>query len=386
MLVCAFVALVVVGITLRNAWLERQQDLAALAAEVEAAGYTLDPAVFESAYHAGKPDPNAADAYLEALALLSAGDGDGAVAKAMAAAEIPRSRFPLRFQQEASIPFDYSQIRDLSSAISERMAAALEINDRDSARSLLDAQFALAESLNEAPLLLMQAIRYHLLRLALDDLVGVFESGVVDATWLDAIDATLSAIDLQPALVDAMAAERTATFAGTVERAASRSAFGRAYDLVSGSQEALQRGSLRAYGELIAALESPPRYRPIELERIATLTASMPTYERMSAEAIVTAAVRIISVGVEIEGLLAAARGACVVERYRITHGNLPESESDLASIGWTLPDDPLGSGIIRYASNPEGGYRLWSVGRDGLDHGGQSSLDDVVFVVDGAS
>lgn len=63
---------------------------------------------------------------------------------------------------------------------------------------------------------------------------------------------------------------------------------------------------------------------------------------------------------------------ACVLERYRITHGSYPDSLDSLTrSDGTSLPTDVVNGQSMKYQKTADGRYRLWGVGIDGIDNGG---------------
>jgi hypothetical protein len=68
------------------------------------------------------------------------------------------------------------------------------------------------------------------------------------------------------------------------------------------------------------------------------------------------------------------------IELYRRRHGRLPDDLQDLVpELMAAVPVDPFSGGPLRYVVH-EGGYKIYSVGVDGLDHGGQPPADDVPY------
>ncbi|HEX3624271.1 MAG TPA: hypothetical protein VH280_02490 [Verrucomicrobiae bacterium] len=69
------------------------------------------------------------------------------------------------------------------------------------------------------------------------------------------------------------------------------------------------------------------------------------------------------------------AQIVCALERYRAGHGDYPGTLNDLAPayIG-KLPHDIIGAQPLRYSKNRDRGFRLYSIGWNQLDDGGQSS------------
>lgn len=381
-LVCALVALVVVGITLHNAAQLRQSELAALMKEAEAAGYPLDPTAIEASYNAGKPEPNAADHYVEAFALLERGEGPAALEKAIEAAEIGRARYPLRFRHEAPIPFELSLTRELSLDFSAAIREAIEQGDETRTHTLLTAHLALGESMNEAPLLILQAVRSATLSRVLNDLQAVFAAGMATDALLRDMEQRLDDINFMPVMTDAIAVERAAAFSSALEQARRRPPLARAIDYAAGWQEALLGAILTSYARLLEAAQTPGAFRGAALQSLEVLPESMRGVESDTAAAIQVPTVRILDHASRTEALAAAAVAACRVERYRLSEGRLPETVADLAALGIALPGDPLASSPIHFART-ETGYRTWSAGLDGINDGGADGSDDVVFAVE---
>ncbi|HEX7448492.1 MAG TPA: hypothetical protein VF306_13150 [Pirellulales bacterium] len=83
-----------------------------------------------------------------------------------------------------------------------------------------------------------------------------------------------------------------------------------------------------------------------------------------------------------------SARAAVAIERFRLRHGALPKALDSLApDLLPEVPLDPFDGQPLRYRVD-EAGYRVYSVGLDGIDQGGQTSAElhapspDVVFHV----
>ncbi len=74
----------------------------------------------------------------------------------------------------------------------------------------------------------------------------------------------------------------------------------------------------------------------------------------------------------------ATARSAatgCALERHRIKHGSYPESLAALVpEFLAEVPVDPIDGQPLRYRRSADGLFRLWSVGDDGVDNGGERS------------
>ncbi|MCB1205285.1 MAG: hypothetical protein KDN18_13575 [Verrucomicrobiae bacterium] len=73
------------------------------------------------------------------------------------------------------------------------------------------------------------------------------------------------------------------------------------------------------------------------------------------------------------EVLLTQARVACALERFHLTHRQYPGNLSELGNLSMA---DPWTGETMQYEKTPGGRYRLWSVGPDRVDDGGQRILD----------
>jgi hypothetical protein len=100
-----------------------------------------------------------------------------------------------------------------------------------------------------------------------------------------------------------------------------------------------------------------PRYR---LDKVFVRLA-MPTFSKVVARTAYT------------QCLTNQAITACALERWFIEHHQYPDS---LASIGPSIPMDPLSGRPMGYRKTPDGKYALWYVGFDGVDDGGKRGLD----------
>ena len=79
------------------------------------------------------------------------------------------------------------------------------------------------------------------------------------------------------------------------------------------------------------------------------------------------------------EAGVGTGRIAAALRLYRDAHGSYPQSTEALRAILPDLPVDPFTGRPFLYRREGDG-FVVWSVGSDGLDSGGVSSLDDVLF------
>ena len=69
---------------------------------------------------------------------------------------------------------------------------------------------------------------------------------------------------------------------------------------------------------------------------------------------------------------------ACALERYRLIHGQFPDSlEALLPQQIKELPRDIIRGGPLHYQRTPKGGFLLYSIGWNATDDGGQLGRND---------
>ena len=84
----------------------------------------------------------------------------------------------------------------------------------------------------------------------------------------------------------------------------------------------------------------------------------------------------------EVEAGEPIARAAVAAARFRAATGSLPDTLDELVPrFLEALPPDPFRPGPLRYALTDDG-FTVWSVGVDGVDDGGTSRVDDLLFRV----
>lgn len=81
---------------------------------------------------------------------------------------------------------------------------------------------------------------------------------------------------------------------------------------------------------------------------------------------------RVHTLNLRVIGGIMCAETALAVERYRLAHGALPEAlEALVPAFMNAVPLDPGDGQPLRYILRDEGGYTIYSIGPDGVDHGG---------------
>jgi hypothetical protein len=100
-----------------------------------------------------------------------------------------------------------------------------------------------------------------------------------------------------------------------------------------------------------------------------------PSY--MMASIIAPATTRVIDRVIYSQTLVNQATIGCSLERYRLAHGNYPDSlDAVRLADGQPLPRDVMNGQPMGYRKTADGRYALWSVGFDGKDDGGKRVVD----------
>ncbi len=118
-------------------------------------------------------------------------------------------------------------------------------------------------------------------------------------------------------------------------------------------------------------------------DRLAAMGTADPPDREIPSYCIVTRlllppGVHSVQANLRIIARMRAARAALAVERYRLAHGQLPESLDALVpEFLDEIPADPFGDGPVK-CKRLENGYVVYSVGHDGEDDGGLEHGPDV--------
>jgi len=356
-------------------------------------GLPVTPEEWE-AWHFDQPgSPNAAPLYLEAAALRES-DPNAAFDLLLEAAEYHYCRFPLDMVMTTAAGRGFRRdARELSVILFERMDESLERDDREGFMNAIEAACALAHAISQQPESLEFTTTIALLRYpALTLLPAALEASLLNEYDLDRIGRRLDAIDItecaRRAIVGSMALYIREVDGGFAVSGAS-SLLDRAVAVTSlpaRIQAVFARDFLRVY-DLVERPYAEQRSAVDEWEYSSDGVIDF--FERVSRSpyrlATIADPAHFVSPMAMIQGIAAVTKAGLAVERYRLTHERLPESVEEITAAGMVLPDDPLGTGPIRYAVD-NGGYRTWSVGLDGVDDGGRevhSGQPDIVFRVD---
>ena len=327
-----------------------------------------------------------------------------ALAEIDSAGRLPRSQFPLHYEEAfATLLPHLTELIHANEALQVRCAARLATGQTNLAAEDVDSAWRVAELLREEPFLISQMVRDRQSRAA----AGTLWQGLAFHTWNDADLARwqnlLARIDYRKGLAAAFEAERLLAFNfldGLIASPASShlgglsfpandedgwsrlqtlagSFFGRAF--IRQNEVALSRFSgitvngverwtqATPPGSLLDLL---PAFAAAEGER-KQQTAFFSPYTailQMLAPSLRNSAVKTA----QAEAIARMAAVACALERYRLAHGEYPESLAALSlALMVSIPSDPVTRKPIHYSRTDDGWFLLSCGNKDESDNTG---------------
>ena len=122
---------------------------------------------------------------------------------------------------------------------------------------------------------------------------------------------------------------------------------------------------------MVEALEKPSHLALSDLASLDAEVAALPRYRATHLKIMYPALLRACEIHAGGLAYFRAARMALAAERYRKTHGRLPNALGDVApDFIETVPLDPFDGQPLRYRKL-DTGFMVYSVGKDGADNGG---------------
>jgi hypothetical protein len=362
-------------------------------------GETIRLAEWQAYYRASEvfpspPSPrSAAQDVLQALSRYEA-----ELAELQAASARPYARFNLRYEEEnpfAMLLPHLSALRNIGRVLQLRAVAHLEAGEARAALEDVELMLTLADSIREEPVLIS-----HLVRLALLDLTDqALWEGLNRQVWseeqLARLQERLSEADLIAELKQAFVGER-AFGTGALELMVRSPAValqitdgggspGPAIRLVPKGwfyfemvnyNRFFDRYLLETLPDTVGELEVAEVKRAgvefeQELSGISTIQAVLE--HRLFTRLLVPALNKVPIKSAQGEASRAMAVTAIALERHRLDRGTYPESLSALTP-QWlaAVPNDPLTQQPLRYERDGADSFRLWSVGWNEKDDGGE--------------
>ncbi len=337
---------------------------------------------------------------------------DVELAETRAAATRPQARFNIKLTEDgiSTLLPHLAAVKSLGSVIGLRSVALLAAGRTNDAFADAKLAFRLSDAVRDEPWLIS-----HLVRIATHSaaLRTVWE-GLADHRWTDAQLAhwqrELARHDFAAELRHAMAGER---------------AFGnRAIEFIRGRPEMLDSlGSIgdgetyiasTPYGKLLAQLtprgwlwEEQISYNrmfddyfsaalPLDAGKLDAVTMQAKSAamlddiarnkqgikatlkHRVLSHMLLPALASVMPKACRAQTFTRLAIAACALERHRLARGSYPESLAALAPEFGPLPPDPMSGQPFHYERTADGRFRLWSVGWNGKDDGGQIEMQKV--------
>jgi hypothetical protein len=323
---------------------------------------------------------------------------DHELATVAAGARRPHARLPIRYEDGLSALLPHlGTVKQMTSVFTLRALARLEANQAEGALDDLRTALRLAEVAAEEPLLISQLVRYACLTIALQTAWEGQLRHQWSASQLTDLQDRLASIDVLPGMQRALAGERIMVQGAL--RTILRSAEGRRelegmFDALSSDQQvddmrpllALKyfawapRGWLYASNaEISRTLRMLETASPAELILLEKTWPPAPpgsslryglyrVHLRSNAPKMVHAVLKAHRAQAQVR----LAQTACALERHRIDIGSYPERLETLVP-RWleVLPVDPMDQQPLRYARVGADRFRLWSIGGNAKDDGG---------------
>ncbi len=354
--------------------------------------------------------PPPGDAARDVLAGLSV--ADGVMVEICAAAARPRSQFAVHWDEGVNVLVPHGQVlKSAQIQLKLRCAAHLAAGETDAAFADATNALNVAELLREEPLLISQLVRMAQGAIAMRTLW----QGLAEHRWTDAqlamFQERLGRVDYLAGLIRAFEGERVCGIAGIDTMIAGAPPFGTAESgpglrravmiiplgILRENEVALVRMHTARLTDLRADIASGPKggfaasvRTLVEKERrqrgggpyfgFGALTTQRREHEGVEPYSPFTILARLMTpalAGAETRATryqttVNLAITACALERYRLAHGEFPET---LAALSPTFSPKPLpdlmNNEPFRYRRTNDGWFQLYSVGEDGQDDGG---------------
>lgn len=349
----------------------------------------------EPVYPAAPANASAAQVVLTAL-----GAADPFLRDICAASSRPYARFPVHYDEgfNALLPH-LAQGKSLSRHVALRQEAKLGVGDVEGAFAELQCGLRLATLFAEEPLLISQLVRIAQGAIVANSLWPGIRGHQWTEPQLAELQQSYARAGFMAGLAHALEGERAGAMLMMDELAA------------RGTLGMVNVGFIEALGAESGRPEVPPIFFPggwvrqnqvriagfhqrmIELGReLATNSLAggwaqplrdfdremdgrmqvTPTFYNLIYRMLVPSLGRALAKSARAEQTAVQAATACALERHWRKHGGYPETLAAL--VPEFLPAEPrdlMDGRPLRYAKTTEGFFKLWSVGRDGVDDGG---------------
>jgi len=332
--------------------------------------------------------------------MLALSKYDPAIEELRQASRLPYSRFPLEYDKENPAALSMSHLATLKEcalALQLRAIAELQTGQSDKALEDVKLMLRLADSIRTEPILASHLVRIAILRLALQP---IWE-GLAEHRWSDA---QLAELDRNLAGLDFVADYRLAIRGEVVllqglfdylrrhpeelpywcqPEDAPRSGLGRfLFRLIpSGwfyqNQLRYSRAGAEFYlplADVNRGIISPAANRRAEVALKADI--KRPSLYNLFERMLLPAPGRLVTRFANAQAYVALARVAIALERYRLAHGEYPETLDALVpQFIAKLPRDVINGQPLKYRRTNDGRFVLYSVGWNETDDGGSVAV-----------
>ncbi len=317
--------------------------------------------------------------------------GDSVVAEVCAAAALPRSQFPLHWDQGFDVLLQHlANMKSVEINLKLRCAAHLAAGETDAAFADATNVLNVAELFREEPLLISQLVRIAGGALA----TGTLWQGLVQHRWSDAQLAVfqdrLARVDYHAGMILGFEGERVCSATG-LDRLLSnpsqlpfegvglhRLAILVPFGLLRQNQVAIANYYTEYLHELRALQTNGLQTGFAPLLQVRAHREEI-RWERMPyspftvlLKMLVPATVRAEAKAARGQTMNYLSRIVCALERHRLAHGSYPETLDALVPAFLPKPLlDPMNAKPFQYHRTDDGWFVLYSVGEDGKDDGG---------------
>lgn len=310
----------------------------------------------------------------------------------------PDSRFPIHYEDqpcwEILLPH-LSRIKALSQVLELRAVARLELGLTNEAFADLKTGFRLSDSIRDEPFIIDHLVR--IASLAID--LQMLREGLVRHSWSDAqlveVEKYLASLDVLAEYKHAMRGERCLNIGGLeyLSRNGFRNSAGTVFvggeggGEVAGRVLGIYKGWLyqnmletaRLHQEYLLQIVDDQRRLvfPEFADRFdKVLEGEARTPDNVLAKLLLPALSSAVAKSARAQVFVDEARIACGLERFRIAHGAYPESLAQLVpQVMAGIPQDVMNGQSLHYQRTPDGLFKLYSVGWNGTDDGGNVVL-----------
>ena len=329
--------------------------------------------------------------------LLALSKYDLTIEELRRAAALPASRFPLNYdngQPYAILLPHLAPLKGCAAVLRLRALAEQEAGQSQQALADISLALNLTEKIRSEPFLISQLVRIAMFQITLQP---VWE-GLAVQRWTDA---QVSQLDQQLSTLDFVADYAAAMRGENVCQVASMDDFRHRPGLLDRVGEFGQKNSVGdIWGYLIPSgwfYQNERRSSKFILEQFLPIgdvdgQTFSPDLAREANQSLIsmrrtpyTIICKMLLPGLAngsrrfafAQASLNLSRGACALERYRLTNGKYPETlEALVPQFTSKVPRDPIAGQPLRYRSTEDGRFILYSVGWNEKDDGGHVSFN----------